>query len=167
MPWLKNHLEWPQQIQTVVDSTVFGGQQLIGGTYSSDMLIGFNSNNDLLTIGLDMTTGNTDFNVSSNNFNINALSTDIFAGVSGFNLMSLNQVTGDNLGIFSTSQIGLTLSSLSIALNNVNKVAAFVGGINNRIQSQEDLLNAQVTNYNAAISRLEDADVAQEQLELV
>ena len=54
-----------------------------------------------------------------------------------------------------------------MALNNVNIVAAYLGGIQNRLNSQEDLLKGQITNYNAAISRLEDADVALEQLELI
>jgi len=35
------------------------------------------------------------------------------------------------------------------------------------LQSQEDLLRSQITNYKAAISRIEDTDVATEQLELV
>jgi flagellin len=54
-----------------------------------------------------------------------------------------------------------------MALQNVNKVASFLGGILNRLSSQEDLLKTQITNYNAAISRIEDADVAKEQLELI
>ncbi|MFW5663042.1 MAG: flagellin, partial [Bacteroidota bacterium] len=41
------------------------------------------------------------------------------------------------------------------------------GGIVNRLTSQEDLLKGQITNYKAAISRIEDADVAKEQLELI
>jgi hypothetical protein len=36
----------------------------------------------------------------------------------------------------------------------VNKVASFVGGIVNRLDSQMDILKGQITNYNAAISRM-------------
>jgi flagellin len=54
-----------------------------------------------------------------------------------------------------------------MAIDNVNKVASYLGAIQNRIGSHEDLLKSQITNYNAAISRIEDADVAQEQLELI
>jgi len=82
-------------------------------------------------------------------------------------LNDLNSVTTSNLGVFSTANIGATLSSLSTALNNVNKVAAYLGGITNRLSSQEEALKSQITNYNAAISRIEDTDVALEQLELV
>lgn len=164
-----------QQIQFVVDSTVFGGKQLLQGGFSGSWTIGYYANNTLLTIGIDLTTGNADFNVSSSNFNLNATSsatatggnTSVFAGVTGFNLESLNQVSATDLGVFGTTQIAATLTSLSEALNNVNKVASYLGGIQVRLGSQEDLLKSQITNYNAAISRIEDSDVATEQLSLV
>jgi flagellin len=164
-----------QQIQFVVDSTVFGGKQLLWGNYSGTWAIGFFADNTILSIGIDLTTSNSDFNVASNNFNLNAAGTATspaghatnFAGVSGLDLESLNSVSESNLGIFSTTQIGTTLSSLAAAIDNVNRVASYLGGIQNRIGSHEDLLKSQITNYNAAISRIEDADVAEEQLELI
>ncbi|MBX7153566.1 MAG: flagellin [Candidatus Kapaibacterium sp.] len=156
-----------QQIQTVVDSTVFGGQQLLAGSFSAEFVIASNSSNSLLTLAVDLTTGNSDFNLAgSNGFNTGITSTN-FAGVSGLNLSSLNSVTSSALGIFSSTQIQTTLTSLSNALDNVNKVAAYLGGVTNRLDSQSTALNSQITNYNAAISRIEDADVAKEQLELV
>ncbi len=164
-----------QQIQFVVDSTVFGGKQLLWGDYSGTWAIGFYADNSILSIGVDLTTGNTDFNVASNNFNLNATTAAIspagfttdFAGVSGLSLQSLDTVSESDLGIFATSVIATTLTSLAYAIDNVNKVASYLGAIQNRINSHEELLKSQITNYNAAISRIEDADVAQEQLELI
>jgi flagellin len=156
-----------QQIQTVVDTTVFGGRQLLDGNFSVDFVIGSNASNSLMTLTVDMTFHNPEFNVESNNFNLNAASTSSFAGITGLDMTSFNLVSSTNLGLFSTSQITLTLTSLANAINNVNKVASFVGGIVNRLDSQMDILKGQITNYNAAISRIEDADVAKEQLELV
>jgi flagellin len=156
-----------QQVQTVVDSSVFGGLQLLTGSFTANFIIGLDSRNTLLTIGIDMTTSNNDFNLQSNNFNVNSLSSSTFGGVVGLNLISFNEVNNTNLGIFSADQIGLTLTSLAEALNNTNKVASYLGGIANRLTSQEDLLKSQIINYNAAVSRIEDADVAQEQLNLV
>jgi flagellin len=69
--------------------------------------------------------------------------------------------------MFDFSVIQTTLTSISIAVTNVSKVASYLGGIANRLTSQEDALKSQITNYNAAISRIEDADVAKEQLELI
>ncbi|MBI5325559.1 MAG: flagellin [Ignavibacteriae bacterium] len=156
-----------QQVQTVVDATIFGGKEIIKGAFSGSWTIGYTATNNLLTLGIDLTTSNTDFNVASNNFDINATTTTNFAGVSGLDLTSLNSVSDTNLGLFSAANISTTLSSLASALNNVSKVASYLGGITGRLNSQEELLKSQVTNYNAAISRIEDADVALEQLDLI
>jgi flagellin len=156
-----------QQVQTVVDSTVFAGRQLIDGTFSGSFIIGTNASHNLLTLTLDLTTGNPDFNVANQDFNINGLNVSSFGGVSNLDLRKFNDVSATDLSIFSTDKLTLTLTSLSQAIDNVNKVATYVGGIVNRLNSQEDLLKSQIVNYDAAISRLEDADVAQEQLELI
>ncbi|MFY8161760.1 MAG: flagellin [Candidatus Kapaibacteriota bacterium] len=156
-----------QQIQTLVDSTVFGGRQLIDGTFSADFIIGTNATNSLITLDLDLTAGNKDFNVSSNYFDVNSLKVGSFAGVTSLDMTAFDDVSATNLGIFAADKIGTTLISLSDAINNVSKVASYVGGLVNRLDSQETLLNSQITNYNTAISRIEDSDVAREQLELV
>jgi flagellin len=162
-----------EQIQTVVDSTVFGGRQLLDGTFSADFVIATDATNDLLTLDVDLTTNNDDYNIKNsfdgvgNNFNINSLDVQNFAGITGLDLRELENVEGNDTGIFDSDKIGLTLTSLAGAINNVNKVASYLGGIVNRMVSQEDLLKNQIVNYNAAISRIEDADVAKEQLELI
>ena len=156
-----------QQIQTIVDTTVYGGRQLLDGTFSAAFVIGMNAKYELVTLSIDLTTYNSEYNIPSGSFDIKALTAQHFAGVSNLDLTSLDAVSSTNLGIFSSTQINLTIQSLNQALQNVNKVASLLGGISNRLSSQEDLLKAQITNYNAAISRIEDADVALEQLELI
>lgn len=168
-----------QQVQFITDSTVFGGSQLLQGSYTGDWTVGFYADNTLLTIGVDLSKNNTDYNItgsSSNDFNLNATKDALasaggaatnFAGVSGLSLESLNSISDSDLGIFSKDNISATLTSLSDAINNVNKVASYLGGIDVRLSSQESMLTSQITNYNAAISRIEDADVATEQLSLI
>lgn len=157
-----------QQIQSVVDSTTFGGRQLIDGSFSADFVIGYRADNTLITLSINLESTNvSDFNVDSSSFWLAVNGNTDFAGVTGLDLEELALVSSSDLGIFSASQITTTLQSLDQALQNVNKVASYVGGIINRLSSQEDLLKTQITNYNAAISRIEDADVAKEQLELI
>lgn len=168
-----------QQVQFVVDSTVFGGKQLLQGSFSGDWTTGFYANNTLLTIGISLASdNNVDFNVTSTfGFNLNATKeagftggaglNSNFAGITGLNLEDLNSVSATDLGIFGESAVELTLSSLAQAINNVNKVASYLGGIQVRLNSQEELLKSQITNYSAAISRIEDTDVATEQLDLI
>lgn len=156
-----------EQVQTVVDSTVFGGQELLNGSFSGDFVVGFGESNSLITIDVDLTSSNTaDFNTDIN-FELNADSATAFAGITGLDLTDLDDVSDTDLGIFAKDTISTTLTSISSALDNVSKVASFVGGLESRLNSQEDLLSSQITNYKAAISRIEDVDVAEEQLELV
>lgn len=163
-----------EQIQTVVDSTVFAGQQLIKGNFKTSFAIATNATNQLIPMEINLT--NAEANVK-NNFNI-ALESGVttadlnidnanFVGVKELNLKSFDLVKSVDLGIFAPDKIGKTLQSLANAIDNVNKIASFVGGVVNRLSSQEEVLKGQITNYNSAISRIEDADVALEQLELV
>ncbi len=156
-----------QQIQTVADSTVFGGAQLLSGTYTANFLIGLDARNTLLSINIDMRRENIDFNIESNYFDVNSLQTNMFGGITGLDLRLLDNVSINDLGIFDIGKIDVTLISLANAIENINKVASYLGGISNRLSSQEDLLKNQIVNYKAAISRLEDADVAKEQLQLI
>jgi flagellin len=156
-----------EQIQTVVDSTVFGGKELLNGSFSGDFVIGFGESNSLITIAVDLTsTNNTNFN-TANPFELNSDTAANFAGITSLDLGDLDTVSESDLGIFAKDKISATLTSISNALDNVSKVASFVGGLEARLNSQEDLLTSQITNYKSAISRIEDVDVAEEQLDLV
>ena len=155
------------QIQTIVDSTVFGGRQLVDGGFSAEFVIATDAVNNLITLALDMTTGNEDFNVSRGDFNLNSTQITNFGGITGLDMNKFDEVSANDLGIFDSSVIGQTLVSLADAIENINKVASYVGGVVNRLISQEESLKGQITNYKAAISRIEDSDVALEQLELV
>lgn len=156
-----------QQIQTIVDSSVFGGRQLIDGTYSANFFVGTNSQNNLLTISINLRENNTEYDIDAPTFDINAMNIGSFGGVTGLDLRELNNVTSEDMGIFSDSNIGLTLTSLANALDNVTKVNSYLGGLSNRLSSQEDVLRQQSVNYDAAISRIQDTDVAKSQLILI
>ena len=157
-----------QQIQSVVDSTTFGGRQLLDGGFSAEFVIGYMADNSLITLSIDLTSTNvTDFNIDSSDVLLTVTGNTNFAGVTNLDLEELNSVDSSDLGVFDNANITTTLQSLDMALQNVNKIASYLGGIINRLSSQEDLLKSQITNYNAAISRIEDADVAKEQLELI
>jgi len=163
----KSAYRMAQQIQTIVDSTVFGGRQLIDGTFSSNFFVGTNAKNSLLTVSIDLLTVNEEFDINSSEFNINSMNMGNFAGITGLDLRKLNEVVADDLGIYDDATIGLTLTSLAHALDNITKVNSYLGGIFNRLSSQEDVLQQQIVNYDAAISRIQDTDVAKSQLILV
>jgi flagellin len=173
-----------QQIQFITDSTVFGGKQLLQGNFTGEWVTGYYGNNDLMKISINLTVSNPDFNINGV-FDLNATSEATavrggvsgaarnFAGVAGLNLEDLNSVSVSNLGIFANTARGTrtpiyqTISSLAMAIDNINKVASYLGGIEVRLSAQENVLKSQITNYKAAISRIEDADIATEQMELI
>ncbi|HOM04385.1 MAG TPA: flagellin [Candidatus Kapabacteria bacterium] len=174
-----------QQIQFITDSTVFGGKQILQGNFTGEWVTGYYANNELMKISIDLTVNNRDFNVNGL-FDLNATSeatavrgtatgaSTNFAGVTGLNLEEFNNISSSDLGYFGylndstgKSAVVRTLQSLAIAIDNINKVASYLGGIEVRINSQEAMLKSQITNYKAAISRIEDADVATEQMELI
>ncbi len=183
----KSAFRMAEQIQAITDSTVFGGKQLLQGEFTGDWTVGYYANNELLEIEINLSKNNSDYDLqgnASNDFNLNAtydktatdnrvaeigsssVAAKNFAGVEGLDLSRLNAVKTDNLGIFSEENIDATLLSLSDAIQNVTKVAAYVGGIETRLNSQENLLNTQITNFQSAISKIEDADIAKEQMKL-
>ena len=156
-----------EQIQTTIESTVFGGYALLNGSFSANYFISSDADNNLLSLELDLSTSNSEFNVNSNDFNINALNTGIFAGITDLDLRELQNVSENNLGIFSDENIANTMTKIADAIDNVNKVASYIGGFSNRLLAQEDILNQRIVNISSAISRIEDADIAREQMELV
>lgn len=168
-----------EQIETVVNSTVFGGQNLIKGEYEGKFTVGFNKDNAALTIGVNLKSDNADFNIPEQDGDTPKFQTHIatgtggdtpnFAGVKGFDLKKFAEVKKGTLGIYATGadNIEKTLQNLTMAIENMSKAASYVGGVENRLTSQEELLKSQITNYNAAISRIEDADMAEQQLGLV
>lgn len=155
-----------QQVQTIVDSSVFGGRSMIDGTFSANFVISVNASNSLQTLSIDMGTANTNFNTKSGKFDVNAMEVTNFAGVTGLDLRDLNSVNANDLGIFSDDNIATTMTSLSEALSNITNTASYVGGFSQRLDSQTEFLTEQITSYKDTISRIDDADVAKEQLEI-
>lgn len=155
------------QIQTIVDSSVFGGRSLIDGTFSANFVISVNASNSLQTLSIDMGTSNSNFNTESGLFDLNSMGITNFAGVTGLDLRDLDATSSVDLGIFSDDNIATTLSSLAEALDNITNTASYVGGFSQRLTSQSEFLTEQITGYKDTISRIEDADVAREQLEIV
>ncbi|MDR0926320.1 MAG: flagellin [Ignavibacteria bacterium] len=169
-----------QQIQTVADSTVFGGRQLLDTIFTANFIVGYDAQNTMLSVTINMMDNNGEFDVTSGLFNVNGVPSESvvmtglgkgennnFAGISGLNLEDLLLVSADDLGIFDITRISTTLTSMANAIQNINKTATYLGGISNRLTSQEELLKNQITNFDAAISRIEDSDVAKEQLSLI
>jgi flagellin len=193
----KSSYRLAQQIDSVQNSTVFSGQQLLDGEFNAEWVVGFSASFSTQTIQINLASSNLELNVSSQNFTLDIFSNSsnqdiivnddsddddddfeianfaatsesvqLFAGVTSLDLSALNDVSDSDLGVFSNENIDSFISRISEAMTNVTNVAAYVGAIDNRLNYQIDTLRSQTTNYASAISRINDADVAQEQLNL-
>lgn len=122
------------EIDRIANTTEFGGYKLLSGdtTYLT-MYIGFkNSSNDQLSVSLKSLT----------------------AGASGLNLSS---------GILGTITGALSaLDSVSAALRTISDARSIYGASTNRLSAALSNLQVTFTNYQAAESRIRDADFAYE-----
>lgn len=120
------------EIDRISNTTEFGGYKLNNGdTTTLTMFIGFkNSTNDSLAVTLKVLT----------------------TGASGLNLSS---------GILATQAGAVSaLDSVSAALKTINDARAIYGASTNRLSSALSNLQVTYTNYQAAESRIRDADFA-------
>jgi flagellin len=74
------------------------------------------------------------------------------------------QLAGESLASKQGSQ--MTLSRIDEALNHVNSIRADLGAMQNRLQSTVNNLSISDENLSAAMSRIKDADMAEEASEL-
>ncbi|MBI5643159.1 MAG: flagellin FliC [Deltaproteobacteria bacterium] len=123
-----------QEIDRIASTTEFGGYKLISGdTTSLTMYIGFkNTTADQLAVSLNVLT----------------------TGANGLNLSSgiLASITGALSAV----------DSLSSALKTINDARAIYGASTNRLTAALSNLQVTFTNYQAAESRIRDADFAYE-----
>ena len=107
------------------------------------------------------------FSSSAFSFQVGALSTDTFS-------VSVSNTSAGTLGVASTSLSVSTAASASASLGAIetaiNTVASTIGGIGNSqlaLTFKEENLTINMTNQEAARSRIQDADFAKEQIEIV
>ncbi|HUF10688.1 MAG TPA: flagellin [Rhodothermales bacterium] len=74
--------------------------------------------------------------------------------------------TGDLL-VTGASTAGATLSRIDTAINTVSSALAAIGDSQKRLSFKQDNLQTSMVNYEAARSRIQDADFAKEQMEIL
>jgi flagellin len=102
-------------------------------------------------------------------YQVNAENGDTFSasvasmaiGVTGMSV-----ATGDLL-VAGASTAGATLSRIDTAINTVSSALASIGDSQKRLSFKQENLQTSMVNYEAARSRIEDADFAREQMEIL
>jgi len=78
-------------------------------------------------------------------------------------------VASVNFGLESINITNITtyIPSVDEALNTISMQLQYIGSLSNRLDFKENMLGISKTNVDAAISRMYDADLAKEQMEMV
>ena len=141
-----------EEINRVADTTTFGGQNLLDGTYSGTFQVGADANQ---TISFSMTaTGGAD-------------SIDL-SSAGGFTVSGLGQaatvtgLTAATISISSAANAQSVISAIDSMIAAVDSKRAELGAVQNRFSSTISNLSNISENVSAARSRICDADFAEE-----
>lgn len=157
------------QIDLEVQQATWNSKNIFNGTASSNATAGNvlfkfqigsgnSSTNDLLQFNL-LKTGNVSLESGNTGFRSSQLRLDS----SGGTRLSGNTLAGSLLG--SSASAHLLMGRLDNAIADVSEALSYIGAVVNRLTYQESTLTVAQTNTEAARSRIEDADMAFEQLE--
>lgn len=129
--------ELASEVDRIVAETKFNGINLINGSGLNNAIfqVGADSG-DSLTLSLSQSVQSSD--------------------------LQINGVTESSLA---QSSIGTFISSLETSIGSVSSTLQTLGSYVNRLDTKESVVTNAITNLKAASSRIEDADLAQEQLE--
>ena len=100
-------------------------------------------------------------------FQVNAESGDTFVATIATISASVLNVSAGVLVVVSAASAGATLTNVDAAIQSVADMVASVGDSQKRLTYKEQNLAVSMNNYEAARSRIADADFAREQMEIV
>ncbi|MCC7211791.1 MAG: flagellin [Candidatus Brocadia sp.] len=155
------------QINLEVAQATWNSKSLFSGTSASSNAsvlfkfqigAGNSSTNDLLQFNL-LKTGN----VSLESGNTGFKSTQLRLDSSGATRLGGNTLAGSLLGSSASAQA--LMGRIDNAISDVSEALSYIGSVVNRLTYQEASLTVAKTNTEAARSRIEDADMAFEQLQ--
>ncbi len=133
-----------EEIDDIVDETIFNDQQLIDGSYSSKNFQTGARDGDTLAVTLQ--------NADSDALDI------VVVG---------NQTTANSINLQTQASASDAISSISAAIDTLADAMKDVGEYQVRLASKETTLSHAITNTEAVRSTIEDADLAKEQMEVM
>ncbi|MFN3531413.1 MAG: flagellin [Candidatus Brocadia sp.] len=157
------------QISLEVTQATWNSKPIFSGTGSSNATAGNvlfrfqigagnSTTNDLLKFNL-LKTGNVSLESGNTGFRATQLRLD----ASGGTRLSGNTLAGSLVGSSASAQE--LMGRIDSAVADVSEALSYIGSVVNRLTYQETSLTVAKTNTEAARSRIEDADMAYEQLE--
>ncbi len=158
-------------LQTMKEKTIQAGNDTLG----TDERTKIKNQLNALSDEIGDIIGDTEFNgtsLFSNTgtsfaFQVNAESGDTFtAAIATTDVASLG-VSNASLDVASNASAGTTLTQIDNAIDAVSDRLAGLGDSQKRLTFKQDNLTTSMNNYESARSRIEDADFAKEQMNIV
>jgi flagellin len=157
------------QINLEVTQATWNSKSLFNGTGSSNATAGNvlfkfqigggnSSTNDILQFNL-LKTGNVSLESGNTGFKTTQLRLDASSGATR---LSGNTLAGSLVGSSASAQV--LMGRIDNAISDMSEALSYIGSVVNRLSYQETSLTVAKTNTEAARSRIEDADMAYEQL---
>ena len=141
------------------DKTIFSGSATTGASSASGLFrfqigAGASTTNDVMKFDL-LAKANVSFDsaASTKGFSSSGLNVSVATGV----------LAGSIVGSSASAQV--LMGRIDTAISDVSEALSYIGSVVNRLTYQETSLTVARTNTEAARSRIEDADMAYEQLE--
>jgi flagellin len=100
-------------------------------------------------------------------FQVNSENGDTFVATIATTTVDGMGVSTGALVVGSSASAGATLSAIGDAINDVASKLASIGDSQKRLTFKQENLTVSMNNYEAARSRIEDADFAKEQMEII
>jgi flagellin len=100
-------------------------------------------------------------------FQVNSENGDTFVATIATTTVDGMGVSTGALDVGSSASAGATLSAIGDAINDVASKLASIGDSQKRLTFKQENLTVSMNNYEAARSRIEDADFAKEQMEII
>lgn len=126
------------EITRLGTATTFNGQALLDGSFTGKNVLTGSETTDTITVGISQ----------------------------NFSLASLG-ITTASLAVDTAANASVSLANVSAALTSVSVQIQNIGSVSSRLRSVQDNLSVAITNTKAAASRIQDADVAAEQVNAV
>ncbi len=162
-------------LQTMKEKTIQAANDTLGGDERDKI------GNQLAALKSEITDilGDTEFNgtslfgatVTTLNFQVNSESGDTFTATIGAATSGSLGNTTNNLGALSidntTTAFSTQIKNVDAAIDDVSNLLAGLGDDQKRLTFKQDNLTTSMNNYESARSRIEDADFAKEQMNIV
>ena len=156
-------------LQTMKEKTVQAANDTMGTSERSAISDQLKALSEEVTDILGDTTFNSTalFTSTAFSFQVNAESADSFSVTVG--TMSVGQlgVATGSIDVSSASAATSLLSTIDTAISTIANKLADIGDSQKRLSFKQDALSTAITNNESARSRIEDADFAKEQMEIV